>query len=1782
VIRKEPLGPEARARLRHEVAMLERLRGVAGIPQLLDMPVLPDSIVLADVGGTSLDDHVQPVDVGDLVEFGVALAMVVAAMHRRGVMHRDISPGNILISDSNAPFLVDFALATAFAEIRPEFTHHTEIRGTLAYLAPEQTGRTGRPVDERADLYALGATLYELATGHAPFGAGDPLRLVHDHLARVPVPPVKLNPAVEAPLSDIIMHLLEKEPDSRYQTAEGVLYDLQRLQHLPDESAGAVPPRVGEHDLPVRLLPPSSLVGRDDEVVMLASALNRALTGRCRAVLVSGAPGVGKTAMIDQLRPVVTGSDGWFVAGKFDPYRRDLESDAIYRALRALGRLLLAEPEEELARLREGILQATGANAGLLTAMLPEFAALLGVAPDPGAPLTAEVRGQRTVAAALRVVASRKRPLVMFIDDLQWAARTRLGFLDVLLNEEPVHGMLVVCAYRDDALVAPHPLAGSLARWQDHPGVGHLRLTNLPVSGSVAMVAEMLHVDRATAAALAELIDPRTRGNPYETVELLNALRCDGVLTATSAGWRWDEAGVRAHLGQWEGAGLLPARVEAMPSTSRQIIEAMACLGGRTELSLLQTATDTPAAEVERALDPALDDGLLVVEPGIHQAVRFRHDRIREAILRALGPQRRRTLQLAMARRLAEVPELVAVAAEQYLPVVHAVDDVAERRRVVELLQRAADQAAMIGDHALVSTLLTAALPLVDPAEVATLLDLHSGRHAALYSLGRLEEADDEYRRIDAVRATPLARADATVLQVHSLTHRNLFAQATDLGLAALRELGIAVPAADALPVEVDHQFERLYQWLSATAPEDDLARPDLTDPSLVSAGELINAMLPPVYFAADHARVAWLSLEALRIWIEHGPGRTLVGPACHVAHATVELRGDYAAGYRTTRRILALSEARGYQPETANARFLFGLLGWCFEPIENCVRATRRAREGLIAGGELALAGYTYHQAAAAIDCSPSVESFAAQVEEGLSFVRRTGGEQTVQWLDSYRRLVRVLRGEGTAEEAEAGPIERYADNPLALCYAHVTRALAAVIFGDPLDLTRHTAAAMTLLTTVSGHYVTAVARVLRGLALCGQIRAGGDDQHDALVAEFDDVAQWLSERAADAPDNFLHLLRLIEAERAWAVGDFRAAALAFDAARREVARHDRPWQRALIAERAGRFFLAHGLEQTGYDALAEARTDYAAWGATAKVDQLDWAYPILRSRHGADGGHAVAPPPDLPGARSTVSTGTIDLLGILAASQALSSETSVQRLHARVVEVLSEMTGATGVHLLLWHDDARSWLLPASADDAVPLSGAGAQRVAPLSVLRYVERTREPLVVNDAIRDDRFARDAYFAEITSCSLLAVPILSRGTLRAVLVLENRLIRGAFSTERLDAVKLIAGQLAVSLENAKVYSAFRRVADEQAALRRVATLVARGVGPELVFASVAEEVGALFGADGTAIVRFEPDGQATVMGGYGFEHSQPGFRGTPDPRLALASVQATGRAARRDADDPVTGVVPESGSLGVRSAVASPIVVEGRVWGAMGVGSRNGRLLPDTGHRLDEFTALVATAIANAESRAELATSRARIVAASDQTRRRIERDLHDGAQQRLVHTVVTLKLAREALENADTEAVELVDEALENAEGSIEEVRELARGIHPRILSLGGLGPALDTLARRSRLPVTVELRTERRPPERTEVTAYYVISEALTNAVKHAHATALGVTVDADAAEAVLHVTVHDDGAGGADPSLGTGLIGIKDRVEALGGRFSLDSPRGRGTTMHIDLPLAPAAAA
>lgn len=1553
VVRKEMTGVGWERRLRHELRVLTRVAGLRGVPRLVGSGRDGDALVFEDPGGQALGGvprdsgvpaglRMVPLGVDEVVRLGRGLALVLSGLHGRGVVHKDVTPANVLmVGPEREPLLIDFDLATTVAEERPEFVHENQIVGTLAYLAPEQTGRSGLPVDQRADLYGLGATLYALSTGRPPFADTDPLRLVRDHLAVVPEPPDRVNAMVPPGLAAVIMRLLEKEPDRRYQSAAGVAHDLGALGRMLAAGGDGSDLALGERDFPARLLPPSRLVGRDEQTGLLEEALRDAVVGegRWRGALVTGPAGVGKSALVDTLRPMVAAVGGWFVAGKADQFRSDGMADPVGQVSTALVRLLLAEPEDRLAGLRERVRAAVGAGAGLLAARDPRFSVLLQVEPEPipaGDPAVVQARLFQLAAALLRAVVSRDRPLVVVLDDLHWAGQGTLGLADALLTGEPIAGLLLVGVWRPVDDQGAHPLPAMAGRWlRLSPAPMHIDLHELPTPHVAELLAEMLRLPTAQATALAPLIRARTGGNPYDTIELVNALRHDHILVPHEHGWSWDPGQITRYVGTSDVADLLAARIDNLPAPTRDLLAVLACLGGQVDPALLATATARTTSELAHDLQPALDDGLLTTtgnewnlldtadgpagEPSPGQtpvpsqtaavpqhtptvqetggetagratpqgrstlpgrstppgrptpldlaggqrsgsraaagtgSVRFRHDRVQQAAYRRLSPGDRRRLHLSLARRLARHPDpdLRILAARQYLPAVLVLTDPAERHQAVELLAAAADT-IWTADIDLAERFLTTALTLLDTTPAVPGVPegdrdrlrarLDARLHEVYYDVGRHEAADVVFERIQGRTTTPLELVDPVSVQVSSLSNRGLQREAVTLGMGLLARFGVRAP--DALGQAISDGLDRLRDWVADVDLAAELRRPELTDPSDVAIARLLNRLLRPAFFI-DPTLNAWLALESHRQLTEKGHSPSLLAALAAAVPAPIVIRQDCRTGYSVGATALALSEARGYETTTPWARFTYAAsaLHW-FEPLEDCVEQAHQAREDLLKAGDSQGACFTFAASIHALaGCAANLDDLSSELDDALSFAARTGNDNsTVAWLP-FRQLARCLQGRTDApgsftdldfDDAEFTGSSR--GSPTAAANLHVCHAIAAALLGDGEALEQHTREAMGLQPFLATFPHVVVARLLHALSLVDKIRSAGPLERTVLIAQLDVGREWVANRATEAPANFRYVMHWLEAERAWALGDHTAAALAFDRTQREPTLGRRPWQLALLTERLGRFHLERGLEHAGRRLLLEARQLYQAWGATAKVADLDREHPTLQavarplpsltegSRGASVGGSASEG--GSGSSRPTLSADSIDLMAVLRASQALSSQTDLDSLRVAVKDVLSAMTGATDVRLLVWDADRQSWYLPPSGASAagttsvISAEDAAEHRLIPLTAIRYAERTGEPLVVDDAARDDRFSRDPYFADLRQCSLLVLPITPTNAPRCLLLLENRLGSATFTTTRLDSVTLIAGQLAVSLGNALLYASLEhKVAERTAELQ---------------------------------------------------------------------------------------------------------------------------------------------------------------------------------------------------------------------------------------------------------------------------------------------------------------------------------------------------------------------------
>ncbi|MBT9523986.1 MAG: AAA family ATPase [Rhizobacter sp.] len=1431
VVVKQAIGAEAMRRLRHEAVMLERLAKIDGVVRLASVPAEPNTLVMQDEGAVSLTDYLRThkLDTEQVLAYGTALTHIIARVHKAGVLHKDIGPANLLIHpETLQPTLIDFNIAAELSAQHAVAEVQTGMAGTLSYMSPEQTGRTGGIPDQRSDLYSLGITLYELLTHRKPFESTDLLELVHDHLVRVPEAPVTLNPAVPQMLSDVVMRLLEKEPDRRYQSAEGLIQDLGLIS-AGLKAGGIVPFTLCRFDFGTRLKAPAQLFDIEPQRAALREAFAAARSGHTPMVLLEGPTGAGKSALIDDFRSSISAQRPWVVVVRFTPEMQGTEGNGL-DSLQALGRQLMALPEDQLVIYRERILKGLEGHLGIGASLLPEFQMLLGE--HPAVELAPEEAGKRTALATLallRSVASAERPLVMIYDDLQWAPKLSLKSLDSsFMGKQGIASLMLLCSVSTDHCATDAELQALLARWKTGPRTRPaIALTPLSPAAAGEFVASILRLPQAEARRLADALALRTDHNPGHTLSLLNALRDDGLLVQQQGDWLWSADALRRYVGHSSPAELAE-RIASLPTEAAELLRALACLGLQTPQATLLAATGCKRPALAKRVAPCVDEGLVIAEDS---SMRCASAGVQQAALASMGGDARVALHLALARRLVSAKNAEALqraTAEQFLHAVDALDD-SECRLAAGLLERAGDALRAEGQiepsERHLGAALRCLLKVAEAGDTAHLFDLRVKQLQALFELGRHAEIDSAYQQLLTTAPAPELLSAPVRFQIYSMIARQRFGDAVTIGLDLLALLGSAKPA-DIRP-DLGAGMQRLVAWYRGEDRALDFDRPEISEPRALALSQTIPETMTPAYFA-DPGVWAWLALLTHRLWVEHGPHSRLVSAVGSLPFVLVGAPQDFRGAYTVGRHMIAVSEKRGYEQGGALSRCVFAIAAahWV-DPLEMVLEEFHRARADLLRMREPFVA-FTYVASDIALDCQPTLKLAGPEVDAGLDFAREQGNMDFLQRYQPRKQLQLALAGltraagalsdEHFDEAAYTAKLDP--TGPTAATY-HMVASIRAALFNDMPALAAHSAKAVPLSARTPGYYLASVARVLRGLSLCEQLRSAVEADRAALLDELDKTLAWLGARAADAPANFAHLLLWLQAERAWAVDTVWTAGAAFDAAVQAVAELPRPWHRALIHERAALFRLAQGMEESAKPLLTTACNQYDTWGASAKVKELRRKYAFLRATSKLGNGTL-----GTAGTQSTVvDTEMVDMMGVLRASQALSSETSLSRLTAQVGKVLGAITGATGVYLVVRPEEGSSaWVMASSlgeGGEAVTVEQAGARGEVPLSAFRYAERTKDVLVIDDAPSDDRFSADPYVEKFSQCSLVLAPILKQGQLNAMLVLENHQRRAAFSAERLNSVSMIAGQLAVSLDNALLYASLeKRVAERTAQLRQ--------------------------------------------------------------------------------------------------------------------------------------------------------------------------------------------------------------------------------------------------------------------------------------------------------------------------------------------------------------------------
>jgi predicted ATPase/signal transduction histidine kinase/ActR/RegA family two-component response regulator len=1431
ILKPEAATPGALASYRHEHDVLHGLRGtgvieILGLEMVQGMPML----VLEDFGAESLArlHRKQRFSLERTLALAARVVDTLSEVHARGIVHGDINPANVLLDPINDVVkIADFGASKVLsgAPLAPEGRQRLEV--TLAYMSPEQTGRVSRPVDHRTDFYSLGVSLYELCTGRLPFTTDDPLQLVHSHLARQPAPAHTIDAAVPEAVSDILLKLMAKMPEDRYQNGRGCAHDLRECRRQLREHGHVERFVLGQTDNVEQFRVSTRLYGRKPELAAITEAVALAAAGARHLVLVLGAPGIGKSALVRELVAPIAHGHGYFVEGKFDQYRRNVPYSAVGQAFGGLVDQILAEPEDRVARWRSDLHAALGPSVQALVEVIPDLAHLVGAQPPAPrvGPAETEHRFTHAFQCFLEVACRSEHPLVLFLDDLQWADAASLRLVKLMMTDPDLSHLLIVGAYRDGEVDATHHLSMTLEQISQKLDVQRVELRPLGSEHVAELLADTLQRSLADCAELAALLVGKTAGNPFAVNQFLRALHQDRLLTfdRNLRGWRWDLGAIQA-LGITDNVvDLVVARMRKLPAPTQRTIELAACAGNVFDLGTLSIICESSPAELPAQLGPALEMGL--IQPLAVSAVRphggdgglaaasyvFAHDRVQQtAYGLTTGDKAATHLQIArlLERALApaEREQRLFELAEHFALGAALITDPAERRTVAALCLAAGCRARDAMSYDTARRFLRTGLGLM-PAD---------GWRSS-YELMRdlsLAAVEVEYRDIDLEAARRLSDeilANARDLldkvavydfQIRFHIAHNQAATAIEIAFTALAMLGFEVPADPEARQARDQELrEQLALDEAGFAALEQL--PALTDPHQAAILRVLLRVHATIYYTDP---VLWRLVGAMMVALCMRHGSSSMAATAYAPYGALMcgLYQDFERGHRyglLSMRMLERFPDPQVEVQVAS-QFCVFVMPWT-QPLRDALEPMRALiQRGLEVGdlefGLVCVPQYLFYQ----IILGAPLEGLHRETLAYLALIERHHMPFPSDWTRIAERMIRGLAGLPAPEHDPGPPLY----NPTFLMlYEWLAQGMLRYIMGD-----HEAALAISQQSEDQGRMTLSLLLVaeqtfFRSLAILAALPADPDRARsllDEVARNQVDLDRW----ATRAPINFRHQHTLIEAERARRRRDLQAAMVAYDDAIEGAHEQGRLRDEALACERTASFYEELGRRRVARLYLAEACDVYRRWGAHAKVEQLESQHPWLVQRR-APGVSATSQ--SSSSASSTSGSQALDFESVVRASQALSSQLVLDALLAELMRIIIENAGAQRGYLLLAQDgglaiEARGDIATGShhALPSLPLSDHAGELA--VTAVAYVARTHKSLVLRNATEQEPFAHDPYVRTNKPRSLLCAPIGRHGELVGIIYLENNLAFDAFTPGRVEVVQMLATQAAISIENARL------------------------------------------------------------------------------------------------------------------------------------------------------------------------------------------------------------------------------------------------------------------------------------------------------------------------------------------------------------------------------------------
>jgi len=1459
-------------RYRKEYEVLKSLN-LSGVTKAYGLEKYQNSlvIILEDFGGASLKKLIasEKFTILGFLRLAIKVAESLGEIHSANIIHKDINPSNIIFNQTTGELkIIDFSISSVLSRDSHQLENSKLLEGTLAYISPEQTGRMNSPIDYRTDFYSLGVTFYELLTQQLPFNNTDAMELVHAHIAKQPKPPHEINPEIPQIISNIVLKLLAKTAAERYQSAWGLIADLDECLNQLQMTETIVEFPLGNQDISDKFQIPPKLYGRQSEIEALMGSFERVRDGRKEMMLVTGYSGIGKSVLVQTIAQPIIRQGGYFIWGKFDQFQRSIPYSAIVSAFSELVRIILSETEAKLHEWKNKLLAAFGSNGQIIIDVIPELELIVGPQQriqELGANET-QNRFNIIFQNFIGLFCKPEHPLVIFLDDLQWADSATLKLIQLMMADEETQHLLIIGSYRDNEVNSTHHLLMTLNAIRSQSGninhgqINQIDLTPLKFEHITQLIAETLHNDKNSVKELAELVQRKTGGNPFFVNEFMKTLYQENLLKFDSEGirWEWDMEKITALDITDNVVDLMIGKLEKLPTLTQKVLSLVACVGNQFDLNTLALIYEKESYATFQDLLPAIQEGLIIpaseteaknVELNLYPFLilnyKFLHDRVQQAAYTFIDESEKKAIHLRIGRLLLEnTPpeyrgERVFDLVDHLNIGISLITDEREKIELAKLNLEAGKKAKDATAYVAAKEYITAGISLLARdcwnQDYDLTFALYKEAAVVEYLNSNFSESEALINIILEYSKSIVENIEVYNLLVVQYTLRGQYEEAITAGKKSLALLEIELPETD-LRTAIDREFAKVKENLGEQEIAQLINEKDRQTSKSKLALELLTNLITSTYLTNPELWTVMV-LKGVNISLEYGS--VAESCLCYSNYGIIlnSYFGDYHSAYQFGLLALKLTdkwEISGLKCKACSG-FANSLSFW-FKHIKESNVINHEGYGAALESGDLEYAGYLlYQRSLNSLFQGQPIPEMLTETYRYLQFTQKTKNQLSTDTLIGIKNLLENLASKpknqdndsltkeqidfdiDTDKEAEYLDSCQQHQNFYSLCIYLIYKSYLFYLYGNLDVALDNILLAQKYLEFITGTLPTTEFNFYYSLILAALYPNVSEIKQKEYWQQLEKNQQQMKIWADNCQENFQHKYLLVAAEMASISGENTAAIDLYNQAIESASKNEFIQHEALGNELVVKCWLNQGKPKYAKVHLHDAYYGYQNWGANRKIKDLENQYPELQNLLKVKN-YIIDPHTTAMSSDTNNNSQSLDLATVIKASQAISSEIVLDKLLSTLMKILIENAGAEKGVLLLQQEGKLMNKAEATLDSeevVVQETQINESKDLPLTVINYVERSRQDVVLSNAFAEDRFTTDPYVAKIQLKSVLCTPIINGGKLIGVLYLENNLTTGAFTPERLEILRLLSSQAAVSLENAMLYASVEQKIQER-------------------------------------------------------------------------------------------------------------------------------------------------------------------------------------------------------------------------------------------------------------------------------------------------------------------------------------------------------------------------------